>query len=162
MYSFIYKVLNKFRYLYFKLRYNEYRMKYSIHESFIFNGFDIEMYGEGEIFIGANSYIGNRSVLASGIGSKIVIGNNCSISHNVRIYSINRNPMDIITEKANKSFIIKNIIIGDNVWIGANVFVNQGIEIGSNVVIGANSVVTKDIPSNTIAVGSPTRLIRKK
>ena len=51
--------------------------------------------------------------------------------------------------------------IGNHVWIGGGVIIMPGVTIGDNVVIGAGSVVTKDIPSNTIAYGSPCRVIRE-
>ena len=51
--------------------------------------------------------------------------------------------------------------IGKNCWIGAGALIMPGITIGDNVVIGAGSVVTKDIPSNTVAVGNPCRVLRK-
>lgn len=53
------------------------------------------------------------------------------------------------------------IAIGRNVWIGANVVVLPGITIGENTVIGAGSIVTKDIPSNVIAVGNPCKVLRE-
>lgn len=53
------------------------------------------------------------------------------------------------------------IHIEDNVWIGGGVFVMPGVTIGENSVIGANSVVTKDIPANVVAVGSPCRVLRE-
>ena len=45
-------------------------------------------------------------------------------------------------------------------WIGANVTVLPGVTIGENSIIGAGSVVTKDIPSNVIAVGNPCKVLR--
>lgn len=51
--------------------------------------------------------------------------------------------------------------IGKNCWFGAGVIVLPGITIGDNVVIGAGSVVTKDLPSNVIAVGNPCKILRK-
>ncbi len=54
----------------------------------------------------------------------------------------------------------KPIKVGDNVWIGGNVIVLPGVTIGDNTVIGAGSVVTKDVPSNVLAVGNPCRVIR--
>lgn len=53
------------------------------------------------------------------------------------------------------------IHIGSNCWIGAGVIIVPGITIGDNVVIGAGSVVTKDIPSNVIAVGNPCHILRE-
>lgn len=54
------------------------------------------------------------------------------------------------------------IRIGSHVWIGMNTVVLPGVEIGSNVIIGAGSVVTKSIPSNTVAAGNPCRVIRDR
>lgn len=51
--------------------------------------------------------------------------------------------------------------IGKNCWIGAGVVIVPGITIGDNVVIGAGSVVTKDLPSNVVAVGNPCRVLRE-
>ena len=51
--------------------------------------------------------------------------------------------------------------IGNNCWLGAGVIVLPGVTIGDNTVIGAGSVVTKDIPSNVVAVGNPCRVPRE-
>ncbi len=51
--------------------------------------------------------------------------------------------------------------IGKNCWIGAGALIMPGITIGDNVVIGAGSVVTKDIPSNVVAVGNPCKVMRE-
>lgn len=53
------------------------------------------------------------------------------------------------------------IHIGENCWLGAGVIVVPGVTIGDNVVIGASSVVTKDIPSNSVAMGMPCRVVRQ-
>lgn len=51
--------------------------------------------------------------------------------------------------------------IGRNCWIGAGAIILPGITIGDNVVVGAGSVVTKDLPSNVVAVGNPCHVIRE-
>lgn len=53
-------------------------------------------------------------------------------------------------------------IIGDNVFVGANVVIFGGITIGNNVIIGAGSVVNKDIPSHSVVVGNPCRIISSR
>lgn len=53
------------------------------------------------------------------------------------------------------------VTIGENCWLGANVTVLPGVTIGDNTVIGAGSLVTKDIPSGVIALGTPAKIIRK-
>lgn len=55
----------------------------------------------------------------------------------------------------------KGVTIGNDCWFGANVVVCPGVTIGDNCVIGAGSVVTKDVPSNMFAAGSPCRVIRE-
>lgn len=50
--------------------------------------------------------------------------------------------------------------IGKNCWIGAGAVIVPGVTVGDNVVIGAGSVVTKDIPSNVVAVGNPCKVLR--
>lgn len=51
------------------------------------------------------------------------------------------------------------IVMGDDVYIGNNVMIMPGVTIGSKVVIGAGAIVTKDIPSNSVAVGVPAKVI---
>lgn len=51
--------------------------------------------------------------------------------------------------------------IGENCWIGAGAIILPGVTIGDNSVIGAGSVVTKDIPSNVVAVGNPCKVLRE-
>ena len=53
------------------------------------------------------------------------------------------------------------IKVGNNVWFGGNVVVLPNVKIGDNSVIGAGSVVTKDIPSNVVAVGNPCKVIKE-
>lgn len=52
------------------------------------------------------------------------------------------------------------ITLGNNVYVGVNTIILPGVEVGDNVVIGAGSVVTKSVPSNTVAAGNPARRIR--
>ncbi|MDD2493577.1 MAG: acyltransferase [Tissierellia bacterium] len=143
-------------------KYKTYREKYNIDDSFRFNGKDIILYGEGEITLGANSYFGNYSTIQADNDCRVEVGNGCSISHNVRMYTSSKNPDYDFSIKNNVPIKKGHIIIGDFVWIGANVFINPGIHIGDNSVIGANAVVTKDVEPFGIYGGVPARLIRKK
>ena len=87
----------------------------------------------------------------------IIFGNNIELAPGVSIISSNHE-----TTNLSKHVEGKPIIIGNNVWIGANTTVLPEVTIGNNVTIGANSVVTKDIASNSIAVGNPCKVIKKK
>lgn len=91
--------------------------------------------------------------------AKVTIGDNVLIGPNVGIYTAGH-PLDyeIRNQEYEYAFPIR---IGNNVWIGGNVVINPGVSIGDNAVIGAGSVVTKDIPSNVIAVGNPCKVLRE-
>jgi maltose O-acetyltransferase len=141
-------------------KYNLFREKYSIDKSFRFNGNNILFYGKGLIICGEDPYIGELSTIQSFDNCKVEIGKNCSISHNVRIYTQSRIPDQDFSKT--KDLKTGDVIIKDNVWIGANVFINPSITIGENAVIGANSVITKDVESFTIVGGVPAKIIRKK
>lgn len=91
--------------------------------------------------------------------AKVKIGDNCQFAPNVAIYTAGH-PTHPYSRNSLYEYG-KEITIGDNVWIGGNTIVCPGVHIGDNVVIGAGSVVTKDIPSWSVAVGNPCRVIRK-
>ena len=54
-----------------------------------------------------------------------------------------------------------HVHLGRNVWIASNVTVLPGAHIGDNAIIGAGSIVTKDVPANIIAMGSPAKIVRE-
>lgn len=91
--------------------------------------------------------------------AKIRIGNNVMIAPLVSIYTATH-PLDKDIRNSGLEQGL-NVTIGNDVWIGGNTVINPGVTIGDNVVIGSGSVVTKDIPSNSLAVGNPCKVIRK-
>jgi len=148
--------------VYTKMTYEGFYKKYKLPASFKFNGEGIIVYGEGLLEAGQNSYVGSYSTIQIQKDCKVVIGNNCHISHNVRIYTTTNSSDQDFNLKDSLKSISKSVEIGNAVWIGANVFIIPGIKIGDNAIIGANSVVTKDIPANAITGGVPANVIRYK
>ncbi len=113
-------------------------------------------YGKN-IEVGKNFFVNyNCTILDVG---KVVIGDNVMFAPNVSIYTAGH-PVHPDSRNTGYEYGIA-ITIGDNVWIGGNVIINPGVTIGNNVVIGAGSIVTKDIPDNVIAIGSPCKVIRE-
>lgn len=89
----------------------------------------------------------------------IYIGDKVLFGPNVTVATANH-PVD--PELRSKALQYnKDVHIGENVWIGANTVIVPGVSIGRNSVIGAGSVVTKDIPDNVVAAGTPCRIIRE-
>lgn len=84
----------------------------------------------------------------------IEIGDNVTIAPRAHI---------LCHDASTKGFLgytkIGRVNIGSNVFIGAESVILPGVSIGSNVILGANSTVTHDIPDNSVAVGSPARVI---
>jgi serine O-acetyltransferase len=83
------------------------------------------------------------------IGKNVILGRDCTIYQNVTIGVGNNKKEDYP-------------IIGNNVTIYAGAIVIGKVTVGDNAVIGAGCIVTKDVPENKIAVGSPMRIIDKK
>lgn len=106
------------------------------------------------ITIGKNVFI-NSGCCFQDQGS-ITIGDGAFIGHNVVIATLNHdfNPKERSTTHPSK------VVIGKNVWIGANATIVPGVTIGDNSVIAAGAVVTKDVPQNVIAGGVPAKVIK--
>lgn len=111
--------------------------------------------GNGRIQIGENFSTNRNVVINSDGGGEIIIGNNVSIGCNTVIRSANHDYIN------GMGHIPGRIIIDDGVWIGANVVILPDVHIGLRSVIGAGSIVTKDIPSMVVAVGSPCKPIKQ-
>ena len=109
------------------------------------------------IELGENFYSNHNLVILD--CAKVTFGNNVFVGPNSGFYTAGH-PIDPI-ERNKLLEYAKPIIVGDNVWIGGNVTVIAGVTIGDNVTIGAGSVVVKDIPSSSIAVGNPCKVIKK-
>jgi acetyltransferase-like isoleucine patch superfamily enzyme len=90
-------------------------------------------------------------------GGEITLGNNVVLSPNVRIYAIGHDPK---TERLEG--VAGPVVIEDDVWIAANSVLLPNVRVGRGSVVGAGSVVTKDIPPNSIAVGIPAKVIKKR
>lgn len=90
--------------------------------------------------------------------ARVIIGSNVKIGPNVCLFAAGH-PIHPQIRATGIEFG-RPISIGDNVWIGGGCIINPGVTIGDNCVIGSGSVVTKDIPSNMIAVGNPCKILR--
>jgi maltose O-acetyltransferase len=122
---------------------------------------------------GRHTFIGNNVIIGMNCTfvdcNKISIGDNVLIASNVQIYTATHSPepKERLVENWHPNMEVPYfrtyalpVVIEDNVWIGGGVIILPGVTIGKNAVIGAGSVVTKNIPSDSVAVGNPCRVIR--
>ena len=112
-----------------------------------------------EIVIGPHSDVLGGCLICQGRNTYIHIGEDCLFSHDLEIWN-----SDTHTIYNSDGLIInhsKSVEIGDHVWTGKHVKILKGVTIGNNVVIGMGSVVSKDLPDNSINVGSPAKTIKE-
>jgi len=110
-----------------------------------------------KIKIGNDTYISPKAYLDKNAKGMLSIGNNCFITRDTIILVHSQAKQGGPRALWGKNEFAK-VTIGNNVFIGVKTVIMPGITIGDNVIIGACSLVTKDIPSNTVAVGIPAKV----
>lgn len=109
---------------------------------------------------GRNLTFGKRIFINSGCKFQdqggVTIGDDSLIGHNVVVATLNHD----LNPSRRADLHPASVVIGRNVWIGSNATVLPGVTIGDNAVVAAGSVVTKDVPADTVVVGTPARVIR--
>jgi len=117
---------------------------------------------QANITIGNNCYIGfGFSALASAEAS-IDIGNNVLFASNVLVTNENHgiDPESDIPYM-DQQLSAKDVKIGNGCWIGEKVCILSGVSIGEKCIIGAGSIVTRSIPSYSLAAGHPARILKQ-
>ena len=111
------------------------------------------------ITIGAGTHIGEHSIIWAGNSTgRIVFGQKCLLAPHVTITASNYGiePGEFIMDQPK---IEKDVIVGADVWLGANTVVLAGVTIGDGVVVAAGAVVTRDVPAGAIVGGVPAKVI---
>lgn len=118
--------------------------------------------GSGSLRIGANTYLQAGCTLNPFI-SNITIGANCMIATRCVFMPYQHGHADPNRAMREQPLTSRgDIVIEDDVWLGAQVCVMDGVVIGKGAIVGAGAVVTKDVPPNSLAVGVPARVIRQR
>jgi len=109
----------------------------------------------GDVKVGTDTWIGPFTILDGSGG--LEIGSNCSISAGVQIYS--HDTVERAVSGGRLPVARAGTKVGSDCYLGPNVVVAKGVTIGEKVVIGANSLVMTDIPSGSLAFGTPCRVV---
>lgn len=111
----------------------------------------------GDVVIGDNTRIGIHNTI---IGP-VTIGSHVNLAQGITVTALNHNFKDTTLRIDEQGISTQPVIIGDDVWIGANAVILPGVTIGNHAVVAAGAVVTKDVPDNTIVGGVPAKEIKK-
>jgi len=117
---------------------------------------------DGKIQIGENVLIDDYSFVSA--QELITIGNDTMIAAHAYIVDFNHKvPLTIYKKFIGKKegYERKPVIIEEGVWIGTHAVILPGVTIGKGAVIGAGAIVTKNIPSFSVAVGNPAKVVKK-
>ncbi len=127
----------------------------------------------GDVSLGKCTYVSGYAEMR-GIGSAVRIGNYCSVARGVKILSAGQvHDLDAIStfpfylidpalERADTMAQRRDVVIGNDVWIGVDAIVMPGVHVGDGAVIGAGAVVTRDVEPFQIVAGVPAKALRKR
>ncbi|RXJ73498.1 hexapeptide transferase [Veronia nyctiphanis] len=124
-------------------------------------GVHLELIGNNcTLTIGKNCVIGEECYFSCREkGTNLTIGDNCMFSRNVKLMTSDGHDVSQNGIRINPA---ENIEIGSRVWLADNVTVLKGCCIASGSIVGINSIVTKNIPSNSVAVGCPAKVVKSE
>lgn len=129
---------------------------------------DYRIHSRASIRNAQNIYLGNNVRITMDCciwaekNSKILFGDNVLVGPGVKMFCGNHgtklNGVPMVYQERTE----KDILIGNDVWIGANSIITSGVKIGDGVIVAAGSVVTKDILPNCIVGGIPAKVIKQR
>ena len=128
-------------------------------------GADIDLWDGVHIEKPSLLYVGNKVSINRGCiinaGGRVCIGNNVMIGPRVIIYSQNHRYDEKGTNFDSQGYIYKELVIKENVWIGAACVILPGVTISENCIIAAGSVLTKSTQPNGLYAGNPAKRIKE-
>lgn len=116
---------------------------------------------EPELSVGDGTFIGHDC--SFNVADSITIGRHCLLAGGVSIRDLDGHPTDAALRREHRPTPcegIRPVVIGDDVWIGANATILKGVNVGDRAIIGAGAVVTSDVPCDTVVAGNPARIVR--
>ena len=111
----------------------------------------------GDVFIGDHTRIGLHNTI---IGP-VTIGSHVNLAQGITVTALNHNFEDTNRRIDEQGVSTTPVIIGDDVWIGANAVILPGVHIGNHCVVAAGAVVTKDVPAHSLVAGVPAKIIKQ-
>lgn len=140
-----------------RIRNRYYRKKFASCGNWVFIQSGVIFRGKENFFIGNDCNL-SFDVFISASG-KVKLGDRVLIAPGVKIYSDNHIFSDPDKPILEQGWEYKEVVIEDDVWIGADCFIKPGVTIGKGAVVSAGSVVSKSLPAYSISAGNPVRVV---
>ena len=115
---------------------------------------------EGVVSIGAKTVMGQECTISA--FQHVSIGRECVIADRVMLIDFDHGVVEVERPIRLQGIYKRDTRVGNNVWIGYGACILRGVTVGDNAVIGTNTVVTKDLPANAVAGGTPARVLRMR
>lgn len=110
----------------------------------------------GDVVIGDHTRIGIHNTV---IGP-VTIGSHVNLAQGITVTALNHNYKETGKRIDQQGVSTNPVVIGDDVWIGANAVILPGVTLGNHCVIAAGAVVTKDVPPHSLVAGVPAKIIK--
>ena len=115
---------------------------------------------EGFVSIGAKTVMGQECTISA--FQRVEIGRECVIADRVMFIDFDHGIVEVERPIRMQGIYKRDVVIGNNVWIGYGACILRGVTVGDNAVIGTSAVVAKDVPANAIVGGIPAKVIRMR
>ena len=111
----------------------------------------------GDVIIGDHTRIGLHNTIIGPVS----IGCHVNLAQGITITALNHNFEDKEQYIDSQGVSTNQVVLGDDIWIGANAVVLPGVSIGNHAVVAAGAVVTKDVPPHSLVAGVPAKIIKE-
>ena len=111
----------------------------------------------GDVIIGDHTRVGLHNTI---IGP-VTIGSHVNLAQGITVTALNHNFEESSKRIDEQGVTTKPVIIGNDIWIGANAVILPGVSIGDHSVVAAGAVVTKDVHPHSLVAGVPAKIIKK-
>lgn len=111
----------------------------------------------GDVIIGDHTRIGLHNTI---IGP-VTIGSHVNLAQGITITALNHNFDDSEKRIDQQGISTKEVVLEDDIWVGANAVILPGVTIGTHAVVAAGAIVTKDVPPHSLVAGVPAKVIRQ-
>lgn len=131
--------------------------KFSLGDYSVVESFSCINNAVGDVVIGDHTRIGLHNTV---IGP-VTIGSHVNLAQGITITALNHNFEDKSQRIDDQGVSTDPVIVGDDIWIGANAVILPGVSIGHHSVVAAGAVVTKDVPPHSLVAGVPAKIIKE-